>query len=56
MHGYCSKCANIHSFRRTEVEDFGVKCAKFVAFCIFQMFTSTNMDALILNVAINFTC
>ena len=55
MHGYCSKCVNIHSFRTTEVEDFGVKCVKFVAFCILQMFTSTDVDALTLNVTNNFT-
>ena len=22
MHGYCSKCVNIHNFRKTDVEDF----------------------------------
>ena len=46
MHGYCSKCVNMHSFRRTDVEDFSVKCVKLVAFCILQMFTSTDVDAL----------
>ena len=32
---------------------FGAKCVKFVAFCILQSFTSTNVDALITQITTN---
>ena len=35
MHGYCSKCVNIHSFRRIDVEDFGGKMRKIGCFLYF---------------------
>ena len=35
MHGYCSKCVNMHSFRRTDVEDFLGKICKIGCFLYF---------------------
>ena len=47
MHGYCSKCVNIHSFRETDVEDFWGKMCKIGWFLHFAKFyTSTDVDAL----------
>ena len=35
MHGYCSKCVNMHGFRRTDVEDFWDKICKIGCFLYF---------------------
>ena len=35
IHSYCSKCINIYSFRRTEVEDFWGKMCKICCFLYF---------------------
>ena len=35
MHGYCSKCVNMHSFWRIDVEDFWGKICKIGCFLYF---------------------
>ena len=48
MHGYCSSFAFLYNFTLINVSFFffGLKCVKWITFCILQDFPWTNADAL----------
>ena len=45
MHSYCNNCVYLHTFAKTSVGFFWLKCAKLSTFCILQNFAIANVVA-----------
>ena len=46
MHDYCSKCVNIHNFKRTDMGSLWLKYVKFLSFSIMQEYIRADADTL----------